>query len=151
MITESLYREIISVLPIICVDVVIRNKSGKVLLARRKNEPIKGHWWVVGGRILSGESAHQAGIRKTLEETGLKINELRFLGFYEDVYDKNAFDIPKPYHTLSLAFETQLSSEQSEETIRLDSQHSDWGWFDKLPERFIISSQNKLFSKLDKK
>ena len=151
MITESLYREIISVLPIICVDVVIRNKSGKVLLARRKNEPIKGHWWVVGGRILSGESAHQACIRKTLEETGLKINELRFLGFYEDVYEKNAFDVPEPYHTLSLAFETQLSSEQSEETIRLDSQHSDWGWFDKLPERFIISSQNKLFSKLDKK
>ena len=151
MITESLYREIFSVLPIICVDVVIRNKSGKVLLARRKNEPIKGHWWVVGGRILSGESAHQACIRKTLEETGLKINELRFLGFYEDVYEKNAFDVPEPYHTLSLAFETQLSSEQSEETIRLDSQHSDWGWFDKLPERFIISSQNKLFSKLDKK
>ena len=151
MIPKHLYQEIISVLPIICVDVVIRNRSGKVLLARRKNEPIKDHWWVIGGRILSGESAHQACIRKTFEETGLKINQLKFLGFYEDVYDKNAFNVPKPYHTFSLAFETQLSGDRVEEIIRLDSQHSDWGWFDELPERFIISPQNKLFSKLDKK
>jgi len=149
MIPENLYREIISELPIICVDVVIRNESGRVLLARRKNEPIKGHWWVVGGRIISGESAHQACIRKTFEETGLKIDELRFLGFYEDVFEKNAFNVPKPYHTLSLAFETQMSIEQVEKAIHLDSQHTEWGWFDKLPDRFIISPQNALLSKLD--
>ena len=89
MITESLYREIISVLPIICVDVVIRNKSGKVLLARRKNEPIKGHWWVIGGRILSGESAQQACIRKTLEETGLKITKYNLIKNIEKNYIKN--------------------------------------------------------------
>tara|TARA_B110000503_G_scaffold140268_1_gene230663 strand:- start:903 stop:1352 length:450 start_codon:yes stop_codon:yes gene_type:complete len=149
MIPEKFYRDVISVLPIICVDVVIRNESGKVLLARRKNEPIKGHWWVVGGRILSEESARQACIRKTLEETGLKINELKFLGFYEDVFDKNAFNVAKPYHTLSLVFETQMPVEQVEQTIHLDSQHSEWGWFDELPDRFIISTQNTLLSTLD--
>ena len=149
MIPENFYRDVISVLPIICVDVVIRNESGKVLLARRRNEPIKGHWRVVGGRRLSEESARQACIRKTLEETGLKINELSFLGFYEDVFDKNAFDVAKPYHTLSLVFETQMSIEQVEQTIHLDSQHSEWGWFDELPDRFIISTQNTLLSELD--
>jgi ADP-ribose pyrophosphatase YjhB (NUDIX family) len=98
---------------------------------------------------LSGESARQACIRKTLEETGLRVNELKFLGFYEDVFDKNAFDIPKPYHTLSLVFETQMPVKQVEQTIHLDSQHSEWAWFDELPDRFIISTQNTLLSNLD--
>ena len=149
MIPENLYREVISVLPIICVDIVIRNESGKVLLARRNNEPIKDHWWVVGGRILSVESACKACIRKTLEETGLKIDELKFLGFNEDVFDKNAFNAPKPYHTLSLVFETHLPTKEVERNIHLDSQHSELAWFDELPDRFIISTQNALLSKLD--
>ena len=149
MIPEKLYREIISVLPILTVDIVIRNEAGQVLLARRKNEPIKGHWWVIGGRILSGESARKACIRKTFEETGLKIDEIKFLGFYEDVFNKNAFDIDKPYHTLSLAFETHVSVKQVDKTILLDSQHSEWARFDELPDGFIISTQNELLSKLD--
>jgi colanic acid biosynthesis protein WcaH len=148
MIPDHLYREIISVLPIACVDVVIRNAAGKVLLARRKNEPLKDQWWVVGGRIQSGESARQACIRKTFEEAGLEIDELQFLGFYEDVFDKNSFDVAKPYHTLSLVFEARVTAAQ---TIHLDSQHSEWAWFDALPDRFTISTQNALLSQLDKK
>ena len=74
-------------------------------MARRKNEPLKGEWWVVGGRILHGEAVREACVRKTLEEVGLEIDEMRFLGFYEDVFDKNSFQVPDPYHTLSLVFE----------------------------------------------
>ena len=148
LIPKYLYREIISVIPIVCVDIVIRNEVGKVLLARRENEPLKNQWWVVGGRIQSGESARQACIRKTFEEVGLKIDELQFLGFYEDVFDKNSFDISKPYHTLSLVFETRVTSKQ---VIHLDDQHSEWAWFDNLPNRFTISSQKFLLSQMDKK
>ena len=148
MIPDHLYREIISVIPIVCVDIVIRNEAGKVLLVLRQNEPLKDQWWLVGGRMQSGESARQACIRKTFEETALKIDELQFLGFYEDVFDKNSLNVAKPYHTLSLVFETRVSTKQ---VIQLDAQHSDWAWFDALPDRFIISSQNSLFSHLDKK
>lgn len=148
MIPDHLYREIISVIPIVCVDIVIRNEAGKVLLARRKNEPLKDQWWVVGGRIQSGESARQGCIRKTFEEAGLEIDELQFLGFYEDVFDKNSFDVAKPYHTLSLVFETRVTTKQ---VIQLDAQHSEWAWFDALPDRFNIFSQNSFLSQLDKK
>ena len=148
MIPDHLYREIISVIPIVCVDIVIRNQVGKVLLARRKNEPLKDQWWVIGGRIQSGESARQACIRKAYEEAGLEIVELQFLGFYEDVFDKNSFAVAKPYHTLSLVFEARTTTKQ---VVLLDAQHSEWAWFDALPDRFIISTQNTLFSKLDKK
>lgn len=147
MIPGHLYREIISVIPIVCVDIVIRNEAGNFLLARRKNEPLKDQWWVVGGRIQSGESARQACIRKAFEEAGLKIDELQFLGFYEDVFNKNSFDVAKPYHTLSLVFETRVTTKQA---VHLDAQHSEWAWFDALPDRFTISTQNSLLSQLNK-
>ncbi len=137
MISEHLYRQIISVMPIICVDVVIRNQVGKYLLARRKNEPLMGDWWVVGGRILHGETALQACARKMLDEVGLVSDEFHFLGFYQDLFDRNSFNVPSPYHTLSLVFETRVTSSQ---TIQLDSQHLEWEWFDELPTRFVIGT-----------
>jgi len=148
MIPEILYREIISVLPIICVDIVIRNHAGKVLLARRKNDPLRDQWWVIGGRIRFGESARQACIRKTLEEAGFELDKLQFLGFYEDVFDRNAFDAAKPYHTFSLVFETRVATTQA---VRLDSQHSEYSWFDALPNRFTISTQNAHLSQWEEK
>lgn len=148
MIPDHLYREIISVIPIVCVDVVIRNEAGKVLLLRRKNEPLKDQWWVVGGRIHAGEPARQACVRKTFEESGLAIEELEFLGFYEDVFDKNSFDEAKPYHTLSLVFETRVTKKQA---IHLDAQHTEWAWFDSLPDRFTISTQKSCLCSMEKK
>lgn len=137
MIPEDLYKRILSVMPIICVDVVIQNGKGKYLLVQRKNEPLKGEWWVIGGRILHGESVRDACVRKTREEVGLAIADLRLLGLYEDLFDKNSFQVPEPYHTLSLVFETRVTMVQD---IQLDSHHSAWNWFDRLPDRFAYSS-----------
>lgn len=139
VIPEVLYKQILSVMPLVCVDLVIRNDKGQYLLVRRKNEPLKGEWWVVGGRILHGEAVREACVRKTLEEVGLAIVNLHFLGFYEDLFDRNAFQVPEQYHTLSLVFETCVSTEQ---VIELDLHHSDWEWFDSLPDRFTFSSPN---------
>lgn len=40
-----------------------------------------GHWDFVKGRIESGESARQAAVRETAEETG--ITDIRFVGGFE--------------------------------------------------------------------
>jgi len=138
MIPEGLYRQIISVLPILCVDMVIQNERGKFLLMRRRNEPLMGEWWVPGGRILLGESALQSCHRKLREEVGLDSGEFYFLGFYEDKFDKNSFVEQKIYHTFSLVFQMLISG-GDEMKIKLDSQHVEWDWFDALPERFLIS------------
>jgi colanic acid biosynthesis protein WcaH len=138
MIPEDLYRKIVSVLPILCVDVVIRNKKGMCLLMRRRNEPLEGEWWVPGGRVLLGESILNACRRKLSEEVGIGLGEHEFLGFYEDKFDTNSFGERKMYHTLSLVFQIHISNEEEME-IKLDSQHTEWGWFDNLPERLLIS------------
>ena len=49
---ENIYKEIISNIPILCVDIILTNKNkNKFLLIKRNNEPLKNEWWIVGGRV----------------------------------------------------------------------------------------------------
>jgi colanic acid biosynthesis protein WcaH len=47
------YQKIVEQIPIVCVDAVIMNRKGQYLLVRRKNEPLKGEFWLPGGRIIT--------------------------------------------------------------------------------------------------
>jgi len=58
MIQENLYKKILEYLPILCVDVIIKDLNGSILLIKRNNEPLKGEWWVIGGRVLHGEKCY---------------------------------------------------------------------------------------------
>jgi len=133
MIHIDLYKDIIKLLPIVCVDVIVKNSDGKFLLVKRKNNPLKGQLWLVGGRIEHMEKAQDAAKRKIMEEVGLEVEGIVFEGCYEDNFDKNAFD-NVPYHTISLIFSCSVKDDTRE--IKLDNQSSDWAWSDKLPDRF---------------
>ena len=63
-------------------DVVIFLPGRGVLLVRRKNPPFG--WALPGGFIDYGESAEQAAVRETLEETGLKVQLTGLVGVYSD-------------------------------------------------------------------
>src|SRR5437867_3740605 len=121
MIPESLYTEIIGLIPILCDDIVVRRHDGQVLLIKRRNQPLKGEWWVVGGRLQHGEHAVDGARRKVREEVGITVRELSFLGYFEAFYSENAFDNSRTYHTLSLVFEALV---ETEVTVRLDDQSS---------------------------
>ena len=132
MIQTDLYKSIIRLLPIVCVDIVVKNTDGKFLLVKRKNNPLKGQWWVVGGRIEHMEKAQDAAKRKLKEEADLEVKDLLFEGCYEDNFDNNAFD-DVPYHTISLIFSC-IKDDSID--IKLDKQSSDWVGSEKLPDRF---------------
>jgi colanic acid biosynthesis protein WcaH len=132
VIQTDLYKSIIRLLPIVCVDIVVKNTDGKFLLVKRKNNPLKGQWWVVGGRIEHMEKAQDAAKRKLKEEADLEVKDLLFEGCYEDNFDNNAFD-DVPYHTISLIFSC-IKDDSID--IKLDKQSSDWVWSEKLPDRF---------------
>ena len=132
IIEEELYRTILRSVPIACVDVVIRNPSGRYLLVRRKNEPLAGEWWVVGGRVHHGETLLDAVSRKMREEVGVVAAGPVFMGVYEDRFDRNAFDVGE-YHTVSMVFGVEIGAAPS---IRLDCQSDDWKWATTLPKRF---------------
>lgn len=50
------------------------------MLVRRAREPGRGRWSVPGGKIEPGETDQQALIREVVEETGLRISVLGYLG-----------------------------------------------------------------------
>ena len=48
-------------------------RDGKILLAKRGNQPGKGLWSVPGGAIELGETVHQAARREVREECNIEI------------------------------------------------------------------------------
>ncbi len=134
-IPEETYRAIVSMMPILCVDVVLRDSAGKYLLVKRVNEPLSGEWWVVGGRVLQGETVTDAAARKVREETGLVIDSFRPAGFYEGFYRRNSHGAEGRYHTLSVVFTAELDTIAN---LRLDQQSSEWQLADRLPDDFVI-------------
>ena len=59
--------------PIVGVGAVVLDDRGRVLLAKRGHEPLKGEWSFPGGAVEIGEPLEAAIAREVLEETGLAI------------------------------------------------------------------------------
>ena len=131
-ISPDLYGILIDRVPIVCVDVIVRNKKGEYLLVQRNNEPLKGEWWVVGGRLLRGETLADGARRKCLEEAGIKVDELNLEGAYEEVFTKCPWN-ESGIHTVSFVYSASIRSGH----IRLDNQSSDWKYCRNLPSRFV--------------
>ncbi|MBW4027553.1 MAG: NUDIX hydrolase [Acidobacteria bacterium] len=62
---------------------VIRGEE--VLLLRRGQEPLKGHWSLPGGLLEVGETLRDGVCREVLEETGLTIEPLEMLEVAERI------------------------------------------------------------------
>lgn len=137
MIPARQYQQIIEVLPILCVDVVITNPRGEYLLIKRANQPRQGEWWVIGGRLLKGETLEAAAIRKVREETSLNVQAVRPIGYYEAVSQENPFGLAPPLHAVSVVF---LAVVDDHQPISLDEQSIDWKYAQELPADFQIKS-----------
>jgi ADP-ribose pyrophosphatase YjhB (NUDIX family) len=63
------------------VNVVVANDAAEILLIRRTDN---GNWAVPGGAVDLGESVAQAGVRETLEESGIQCEITGIVGIYSD-------------------------------------------------------------------
>ena len=134
IIPNDLYKEIISCTVNLCVDIFLQ-KEEKYLLIKRTQEPLKGDFWPIGGRIHKGETAEQAARRKIKEEIGIDYSgKLTAVGYYEDQYTANSFLTETQYHTLSIVFLGVIDDIQ----INLDHTSNDYGYFKNFPQRFLI-------------
>jgi ADP-ribose pyrophosphatase YjhB (NUDIX family) len=61
-----------------CVDVLLRNARGQVLLGLRAHEPAKGDWWYIGGRMRCGETIRETARRHVTRDIGIDVDEGRF-------------------------------------------------------------------------
>ena len=136
MIPEELYKKIVDTMPILCVDLVIKNGRGEFLLVKRKNQPLKGEWFVPGGRMMKGETVTEAVIRKAKEELGVMVIETYPIGIFEFYFKENPFCLESGVSGLSIVNIVNIFSNK----ITLDNQSCAWKYSEKLPEIFEIKS-----------
>jgi 8-oxo-dGTP diphosphatase len=65
---------------------LVADPHGRLLLARRAGEPERGKWDLPGGFLGEGEHPLDALRRELLEETGLEVEPLDFVGAWIDRY-----------------------------------------------------------------
>jgi ADP-ribose pyrophosphatase YjhB (NUDIX family) len=73
--------------PIVGVGAVIVH-DGRVVLVKRRFEPLAGQWSLPGGRLELGENLEAGLAREMLEETGLRVQ----VGPVIDVFDRILLD-----------------------------------------------------------
>ena len=73
--------------PIVGVGAVIID-AGKVVLIRRRFEPLDGRWSLPGGTLELGETLEGGAAREVLEETGLQVD----VGPLIEVFDRIMLD-----------------------------------------------------------
>ncbi|KAJ9448578.1 GDP-mannose mannosyl hydrolase [Diplonema papillatum] len=93
MLPREIYQEVVRRMPVVCVDVVMRDRSkSRILIVQRGMEPVKGYWWLPGGRMLKGETFYAAAVRKAAQETGLSCVPVKHLGVYNTIFPTSAWD-----------------------------------------------------------
>ncbi len=94
--------------PAVAAGVFVLREDGPLLLLRRALEPARGLFGVPGGFVEMGEAAEEAVVRETREETGLGVEEVRYLGAWPNLYAWREVDYP----VLDLFFTARAASGQ---------------------------------------
>lgn len=134
-IPEKKYREIVQIIPILCIDALIINNKNEYLLVKRLKDPLKGIYWVPGGRVLHLEKTEEALVRVMKKELNIDVNNFKkeIYGVYEDFFDSNSFENKANYHTVSVVYKIFIGEEKID--ITLDAQSSEYKFSKIIPKR----------------
>jgi colanic acid biosynthesis protein WcaH len=140
-IPQDIYAQIVHLLPIPCVDLLVEDEKGRVLMIKRANEPAKGQWWFPGGRVHFLETREQAAVRKLKEECGLEALQVKEMGTYDVIL--NMPDDANPSHGITTLFHIKVRK-QGDVILDAQSLDSDWRtpveWISKRLHIFIRQS-----------
>ena len=108
-------------------------RDGKVLIGRRKIEPRKGFWDLPGGFLEEGELPLDGLRREFLEETGLEVEPVEWVGAFIDPYDSA--------YVLGL---TWIVRGDGQPVAADDVEELAWFGPDELPAEMAFASQNEI-------
>jgi len=115
-------------------------KNGKILLGERIGSHQSNTYSAPGGKLEYGESWEQCAKRETKEETGLEIENVKFLGVTNDVMPKDN------KHYITIAMIANLKSGEPE--VLEPNKCLGWGWYelDNIPVKKALFLENFLNS-----
>lgn len=108
----AILETVVRYTPLVSIDLIVRDVSGRVLLGWRRNRPAKDCWFVPGGRINKGESVAAAFSRLAQVELGIALSadQARFVGVFEHFYPDCFSGTEISTHYVVLAYELQVGS-----------------------------------------
>lgn len=114
--------------PLVSIDLLVVDRSRRLLLGRRRNEPACGFWFVPGGRICKGETFAAAFARISAAELGqeMELGAAAAAGVFEHFYHENFARVPGiTTHYVVLAW--RLSVDERRLSLP-EEQHSAYRW-----------------------
>lgn len=123
LIPDEKYKEIISLIPIVCVDIAIEY-NGKILLVRRRDEPMAGHYWLPGGRLHKNETLENCALRKAIEETGLYCQLGPCIHYSSTIFDT--------VHSVNFVYLLTANSDK----VKLDDTSVGYKWVDRTEDNY---------------
>ncbi|CAB3739637.1 GDP-mannose mannosyl hydrolase [Achromobacter deleyi] len=128
LLPEDDFRRAVQMLPLVSIDLLLRDPAGRYLTGLRCNPPAQGAWFVPGGRVRKDETLAQALRRLAREELGLTLppQAWRPRGVYEHFYGTNfAGENGRSTHYIVLAYEAQLALDTASLPL---GQHRRYRW-----------------------
>lgn len=102
-------------------------KDKKILVLKRSNEPFKGFWHVIGGKVKDNETLKEALIREFKEETNLDVEVGEIVaGRFEETFDQKK---------IIVAF--KITSAKGE--IKLNSESKESKWVKNFPPKSVYN------------
>lgn len=139
--SDEEYDFIYSRVPRVCVDLLISNSKGEVLLTKRDIEPYKDYWHLPGGRIKFRETIDEAIKRILNGELGYDLDVThRIIGFCQFLEEVQK---GQDRHSISIVNAIQLPDDV---VIKLDNTAKDVIFFKELPYT-IIPEQKEFLTK----
>lgn len=124
------------------VGVIILNRDNNVLLLLRNSDTkiadsdmrLEGTWTPPNGKVKFGESFESAAIRKVMEETNLKINDMEVVPLSSDINEY------AHYATIGLITNKYLGD------VKIGKEFVNYGWYDinELPNNLCLPSKKIL-------
>ncbi len=117
--------------PAIGIALILTNQE-RILIGRRRNQPMPGSWQLPGGWLHYAESPEQAVRRLQHAFPGLECEPARLVSYTSNLFDNGL-------HSISLYFQMQCLN-VAQVDLASNQDCSDWMWADwyDLPEPLFL-------------
>lgn len=125
---QAKFLDMVDSMPLVSIDLLLEDESGRFLVGRRINKPAQGYLFVPGGRILKGESLDSALQRIVRKELGphVSITAWQPRGVFQHFYDDNFAGAPGiSTHYVVMPYYSRATSGSR---LECDDQHEQFLW-----------------------
>ena len=121
------FKTDVEAMPLVSIDLCLVCR-GQLLMGLRQNEPLKGHWFTPGGRLLKNERGRDGLARIAKVELGLTVvsDDFKLMGVWDHFYKNSAVDEGVSTHYVNLPY---VCYPEARPDLLLDSQHESFQWF----------------------